>query len=102
MRRASNEWFSKESVKQFYETQLTAAVILVSDSLAKPVRLEHNYRRSSASVVLSVVYGQPPLRSEENHTVDLIDDFGHRLARAAYPGAHLVEVFPWMQYIPSM
>jgi hypothetical protein len=42
MRRASNEWFTKESVKQFYETQLTAAVILVSDSLAKPVRLERN------------------------------------------------------------
>jgi hypothetical protein len=102
MRKASNEWFSKESVKQFHETQMTEAVILVSDSLAEPARLEQNLHRSSASMVLSVIYGQPPIKSEENHIVDLIDDFGHRLARAAYPGAHLVEVFPWMQYIPSM
>jgi hypothetical protein len=101
MRKASNEWFSKESVKQFHETQMTEAVILVSDSLAEPARLEQNYRRSSASMVLSVIYGQPPIKSEENHIVHLIDDFGDRLTRAAYPGAYLVEVFPWMQYIPS-
>ncbi|KAH9958534.1 cytochrome P450 [Lactifluus volemus] len=103
MRKASNEWFSKESVKQFHEIQMTEAVILASDSLAKPARLEQNYRRSSASMVLSVIYGQPPIKSEDNHIVDsdLIDNFLYRLTRAAYPGAYLVEVFPWMRYIPS-
>lgn len=30
-----------------------------------------------------------------------INDFVQRLTRAAYPGAHWVESFPWMIYIPS-
>jgi len=29
------------------------------------------------------------------------NDFVQRLTRAAYPGAHFVEFFPWMRYIPS-
>jgi hypothetical protein len=101
MRKASNEWFSKESVKQFNETQMTEAIILVSDLLAKPARLIQNIRRTSVSTILSMVYGQPPIESEGNHIVDLFDEFGLRLIRAAYPGAYLVEVFPWMRYIPS-
>jgi hypothetical protein len=30
-----------------------------------------------------------------------LDDFAVRIARATYPGAHLVEFFPWMRHIPS-
>jgi hypothetical protein len=101
MRKAANERFSKESVKQFCETQTTEAVLLASDSLAKPAQLEKNIRRSAASMILSVVYGHPTITSEKNRIVDLIDEFGERLARAACPGAHLVEVFHWMQYLPS-
>ncbi|KAH9979952.1 cytochrome P450 [Lactifluus volemus] len=101
MRKIANERFSKESVKQFCETQMTEAVLLASDSLAKPAQLEKNIRRSAASMILSVVYGHPTITSEKNRIVDLIDEFGERLARAACPGAHLVEFFNWMQYIPS-
>ncbi|KAH9960359.1 cytochrome P450 [Lactifluus volemus] len=101
MRKAANEWFSKDSVKRFYETQMTEAVVLAADSLTKPARWEQNVRRSAASMVLSVVYGHPTITSEKSHIVDSINEFGDRLARAACPGAHLVEVFHWMQYIPS-
>jgi hypothetical protein len=101
MRKATSEAFLKESVKQFYETQITEAVVLVSDSLAKPPQWDQNIRRSAASMILSVIYGHPTITSEKHHTVDLINDFGHRLTRAAYPGAHLVEFFHWMRYIPS-
>jgi hypothetical protein len=101
MRKAANEWFSKDSVKRFHETQMTEAVVLAADSLTKPARWEQNVRRSAASMVLSVVYGHPTITSEKSHVVDSINEFGDRLARAACPGAHLVEVFHWMQYIPS-
>jgi hypothetical protein len=101
MRKAASEAFLKESVKQFYETQITEAVLLVSDSLAKPAQWDQNVRRSAASMILSVVYGHPPITTEKNTIVDLINEFGHRLTRAARPGAHLVEFFHWMKYIPS-
>ncbi|KAH9980243.1 cytochrome P450 [Lactifluus volemus] len=101
MRKASNELFSKESIERFHENQIAEAVLLVSDSLAKPAQLEQNFRRSSASTALSVIYGHPTTISEENHIAGLINDFVHCIARAACPGTHLVEVFPWMRFIPS-
>jgi hypothetical protein len=101
MRKAANEAFVKDSVKKFYEIQTTEAVLLASDSLAKPSQWDQNVRRTAASMILSVVYGHPTIITERNHIVDLINDFGRRLTRAAYPGAHLVEFFPWMKYIPS-
>jgi hypothetical protein len=101
MRKAASEAFVKESVKQFYETQITVAVVLVSDSLAKSAQWDQYVRRSAASTILSVVYGHPTIITEQNHIVDLINDFADRLSYAAFPGAHLVEFFHWMKYVPS-
>jgi hypothetical protein len=101
MRKATTEGFVKESVKQFYEKQITEAVLLASDSLANPAQWDQNVHRSAGSMILSVVYGHPPISAQKNHIVDLIINFGQRLTRAAYPGAYLVEYFQWMRYIPS-
>ena len=101
MRRAATEGFFKDSVNRFYEKQITEAVLLASDTLANPAKWDQNVNRAAASMILSVVYGHPPMITEKNHVVDLITDCFHRLTRAAYPGAYLVEFFHWMQYIPS-
>ncbi|KAI0294278.1 cytochrome P450 [Multifurca ochricompacta] len=47
------------------------------------------------------VYDHPTVRSEQDPVVKLINEFGQRVGCAAYPGAHLVELFPWMRHIPS-
>jgi hypothetical protein len=98
MRKAAHQPFVKESVKQFREIQITEAVLLASDSLAKPSQWDENVHRSAASMILSVIYGRTTNTSEKIHSIDLIIE---RLARAACPGAHLVEYFHWMRYIPS-
>jgi hypothetical protein len=36
-----------------------------------------------------------------NSDIKAVNDFVARLTRAALPGAHFVEFFPWMMYIPS-
>jgi hypothetical protein len=101
MRKAANEGFNKGSVKRFYEKQMTEAVILAHDCLAKSAQCDKHYRRAAASMILSVVYGHPVVTSEQDHTVEAINDLATRLTRASYPGAHLVEFFPWMRHIPS-
>jgi hypothetical protein len=101
LRNAATEGFAKEFVKQYHERQITEAVLLASDSLANPAKLDQNIHRSAASMILSVVYGHPPITTEKNQIVDSIINFSERLARAAGPGAHLVEYFHWMRYIPS-
>jgi hypothetical protein len=101
MRRAANEGFTKSSVKTFYETQITEAVLLASDLLVGPARWDQHFRRASASLILSVMYGYPTLRSEQDHILVGIKDFSDRLFKAALPGAHLVHSFPWLRHLPS-
>ena len=101
MRRAANERFSKGSVKGFYETQMTEAVLLASDFLIGPAQWDQHIRRASASAILSVVYGYPTLESEQDHIVVAINDFAERLFKAASIGSHLVHFLPWLRNLPS-
>jgi hypothetical protein len=101
MRKAASEGFNKGSVKRFHERQLVEAVLIASDCLAKPAQWNRHFRRGAVSIVMSLVYGNPPITSENGNDVDAINDLTDRLTRAAYPGAHLVEFFTWMRHIPS-
>jgi hypothetical protein len=100
MRKAAHEGLNKGVVRDFHETQTKEALLLAAGGLAEPAQWDKHLRRAAASMVLSVVYDQPTIKSEQDRNVKLINDFVQRLTRAAYPGAHLVEFFPWMLYIP--
>jgi hypothetical protein len=100
LRKAVNVGFAKDPSKRFYEKQITEAVLLASDSLKNPAQWEQNIHRAAASMILSVVYGHPPIMTKKNHILDLVMDVAQRLTRAAYPGAYLVEYFHWMRYLP--
>ncbi|KAG6885270.1 hypothetical protein C0993_003857 [Termitomyces sp. T159_Od127] len=50
---------------------------------------------------MSTVYDLPTLASEDDPAIRQINDFVERLAQAALPGAHFVEFFPWMRYLPT-
>ena len=101
MRKVANEEFSKSSVKGFYETQNTEAVLLASDLLASPKRWDRHFRRAPASTTLTVLYGYPTLKSEQDPIVVAIDEFAERIFTAASTGTYLVHFFPWLRYLPS-
>lgn len=101
MRRASHEGLSRTVVESFKTPQLVEAVLLTSGLLSQPSTWDNHLRRTAASMIMSVIYDTPPIISELNPSVKAINDFVSRLSRAALPGAHFVEFFPWMMYIPS-
>ena len=101
MRKAASAGFNKNSSKGFCETQMTEAVLLGCDWVGNPPQWDQHLRRAAASTTLSVVYGHPPLTSEQQGIVELINDFTQRLLKAAFLGAHLVHIFPWLRYLPS-
>lgn len=100
MRKAAIEGFSKGSVKGFYETEMTETILLSCDWLNNPAQWDRHLRRAAASKTLSVVYGYHPLTSEQNSAIEAIDDFSKRLFKAAFMGADLVEIFPWLRHLP--
>ncbi|KAI0265535.1 cytochrome P450 [Gloeopeniophorella convolvens] len=101
MRKAAHEGLAAGGAKSFYETQTTEALLLASSGLSDPAQWDLHIRRAATSLVLSVVYNQPTVKSVQDVGVRLVNDFTHRITRAAHPGAHLVELFPWMRYVPS-
>jgi hypothetical protein len=101
MRKAAHEGLSRTVVESYKTPQLNEAILLTSGLLAQPLTWDKHLRRTSASVVMSITYDTPPIRSELNSSVEAVNNFVARLTRAALPGAHFVEFFPWMMYIPS-
>jgi hypothetical protein len=55
----------------------------------------------TSSTIMSVVYDAPVLRSCQDPAIARVNDFIGRLVHAVNPGAHFVEYFTWMKYIPS-
>ncbi|KAK0498709.1 cytochrome P450 [Armillaria luteobubalina] len=100
MRKAAHEGLNKSIVNQYHPIQIKEAVLLAADLLAEPSRWISHVRRTAASTIMSIVYDKPPT-SEQDPSIKQINDFATRLTRAAMPGAHFVESFPWMLRIPS-
>ena len=101
MRKAAHEGLNKGVVHNYHRSQATEAILLACGILSRPENWLNHLRRNAASSVMSMVYDHPPIASEDDVTVKNINDFVARLARAALPGAHFVEFFPWMLNIPS-
>ena len=50
---------------------------------------------------MSILYDYPTLENEHDETLAQIHAFIDRVSAAAAPGAHLVDLFPWMIHIPE-
>lgn len=52
-------------------------------------------------MIWSMVYDKPPIVSSLDPQIAEVNDFITRIVRSAFPGAHFVEYFTWMKYLPS-
>jgi len=101
MRRAQHEVLTKTVVRDYHPTFCKEAIILASSILKNPKALDQHFKRSSASATMSILYDYPTLEGEHDQTVTEINTFVERVSAAAAPGAYLVELLPWMIYIPE-
>lgn len=101
MRRAAHEALGGDAIENYCPTQVTEALILTDGLLKTPNGWDGHMRKSAASTIMSIVYAHPPIKSEDEPSVVLINNFVERIVRAAYPGAHFVEFFTWMKYLPE-
>lgn len=100
MRKAANEALHKGAIGNFHEAQINAAILLACGGLADPAQWDKYVQYAAASMTLSTVYDHTGDQSQKDKIIETINSFSQRVAAAAYPGAHFVEFFPWMQYIP--
>ncbi|KAI0061583.1 cytochrome P450 [Artomyces pyxidatus] len=101
MRRAAHECLTKTAVQTFHDVQFKEGVILASDILAHPDDRNEHFRRASASMIMSILYDLPTIRSLDDINLKNIDEHIDRLADVTSPGKYLVELLPWMKNLPS-
>jgi hypothetical protein len=103
MRRAAHEALTKRAVQKYYPIQTkeatTLALSLISSSAN--VDLPKRFHRTGASTIMSIVYDYPTLESINDPAVKYIEEFMLRISNAMTPGRFLVDIFPWMMYIPE-
>ncbi|KAK7443507.1 hypothetical protein VKT23_015679 [Stygiomarasmius scandens] len=100
MRRGSQEALGPQITKKYCTMQEVEGIILLGDLLKDPDNWDAHLRRAAASLVISVIYGVPPIRNYLDPDIVRVNLFVERALHAAAPGSFLVEYFTWMQYLP--
>lgn len=102
-RRAAQAALSKEAVRDFYPILTKEATLLASALLTSSSSGDHmkHFQRAGTSVIMSILYDYPTVISEYDTIVEEIDKYNKRVTYSARPGNFLVELFPWMMYIPE-
>ncbi|KAJ7321576.1 cytochrome P450 [Mycena albidolilacea] len=89
MRRAGHEGLNKQVASAFHAPQYREALLLIDGMLKQPRLWNKHIRRPGNRV------------NDLDPSIAAVNDFMTRIVRAAFPGSHYVEFFPWMKYLPS-
>ncbi|KAH9040501.1 cytochrome P450 [Lactarius pseudohatsudake] len=100
-RRAAHQVLTKAAVRGYHNVLHKEGVLLASALLANPGALEKHFQCAAASATMSILYDYPTLESENDKNLKEILAYTKRTSRATAPGAHFVELFPWMLHIPE-
>ena len=100
MRRSAHEALTKVSVQRYHPIQEKEATILVSTLLANPENRERHFQRTAASAILSILYDYRTLASWQDKAAQDMNRPVQEIRQAAY-WMSLVEICPWLLYIPQ-
>ena len=92
---------TKAVVRDYHPTFCKEALLLASSILENPKALEKHIERGAASATMTILYDYPTLENEHDRNLMEIHAFIDRMSAASVPGAHLVELIPWMIHIPE-
>ncbi|THU90574.1 cytochrome P450 [Dendrothele bispora CBS 962.96] len=101
MRRAAHEGLHKGIAKDYFPIQQNEAIYLVDAMLRDASSWENHLQRATTSAIMSLIYATPMIKDENEPSVAYINGFASRITQAAFPGAHYVEFFTWMKFLPS-
>ncbi|KAH9972013.1 cytochrome P450 [Lactifluus volemus] len=96
MRRAAHEALTKRAVRNYHPIQMKEATILALSVLSSSASCNRDkeFQRLAASTIMSIVYDYPTL-------LQRIEQHFNRINHAATPESFLVNILPWMMYIPE-
>ncbi|KAI0047593.1 cytochrome P450 [Auriscalpium vulgare] len=101
IRKATHEALNDKGVWERMEhDKVNEAITLALGLLNQPIHYRDHIHRTSASFILSATYGTPLITSKDDALVKVSDEWIERFARENALGAHLVDTFPLLEYVP--
>ncbi|KAL0575702.1 hypothetical protein V5O48_006262 [Marasmius crinis-equi] len=92
--------FQSSVVSAFWPVQLKETHKLIRRLLADPGDFINHLRYNSASTIMNVIYGIE-IADEDDHYITVAETALDGMAKAAHPGAFLVDIFPILKHVPS-
>ncbi|TFK64565.1 cytochrome P450 [Pluteus cervinus] len=99
-RRLFHRQFQQSVAHRFWPLQLTEAHDLIRRLLHSPENLIDHLRRSTASMIMNVIYGIH-IAPDDDKYINIAEKALEGMAKAAQPGAFLVDLIPWLKYVPA-
>jgi len=101
LRKAVADSLNTGAAKTYYPILQEEALLLVHSLVEGADQWSAHIDRAIASSVLRISYGVPPIKSTNDPLVTQINAFNHRIETSAQPGAHAVDIFPSLNYLPE-
>ncbi|KAJ8689905.1 hypothetical protein PTI98_012762 [Pleurotus ostreatus] len=92
--------FQPSSVSQFWPIQLKEAHAILRRLLDEPDALIDHLRLNAASSIMKVVYGIDVV-PKDDYYITIAERALDGMAKAASPGAFLVDILPILKYVPA-
>lgn len=100
-RRVLHSQLDNKSATAYSPIQERASRQLILDILERPNDFIHALTRYAASVIIKITYGKvTPINHDDEEVIQVIKSLG-RFTKAARIGAHAVDRFCWLRYIPG-
>ncbi|KAL0953803.1 hypothetical protein HGRIS_004985 [Hohenbuehelia grisea] len=99
-RRILHSNFTRDASRQWRGIQTSMARKLVQSLLAKPEDYSRLISWFTTALTLKIAYGLN-IVSEDDEYIKIAEDMGHIMNNSGSPGGTPVDVFPFLQYLPS-
>lgn len=101
MRKGAHEALGLNTSKKYRPVQEQEALRLTKLILETPQHWEDHAKLIASSAILSISFGLPPLQDTNDPIFRGIFEHQLRAQRSSLPGAYLVDIIPWMMYLPD-
>ncbi|KAI8625989.1 cytochrome P450 [Xylariaceae sp. FL1651] len=92
---------SKTAAANFHGLQHAEMAHFLLHVLQRPEDLATHIRRSVGTTVLEIAYGYTAETDGHDFLIDMVGDSMDKFARAAVPGAFMVDIIPFLKHIPE-
>ncbi|RWA10840.1 hypothetical protein EKO27_g4261 [Xylaria grammica] len=92
---------SNSAVAQFGDLQKAEVGHFLLHVLRSPENLLDHIRKAVGTIVLKITYGYTAESHQDDFLINLVGDAMDKFARAAVPGAFLVDLFPFLNGLPD-